>query len=274
MQSIDFLPARYREQETRRHAKLWQLVLTLLFGSVVGLAVVMQFAMRLSVWRQLADLDAPFQQSQEVKQRFEKAQTEHQKLQHSTALYAYLNHPWPRTQILSQVISPLPKSIALREMKFSLEAERPTGPPSTTAPDPATAQQGEPAELDLKALRQQRDQSAECLAITGVAKDIAALHEYVATLATSSLVAKAELRSLETNDEADEAGPVGKKAVRADAARFVVVIQLKAGYGQLGGPRPADTSTAETTADATPGSAATDITSQADTATIATEPRS
>jgi hypothetical protein len=78
-----------------------------------------------------------------------------------------------------------------------------------------------PAVRDLEDLRAQYDRRQTILEITGEVQDVAPLHEYVAAVGKSSLVASAQLKSIESI-----LGEEGKRHTR-----FTLRVLLKPGYG-------------------------------------------
>ena len=114
MTNIDFLPARYKEQHATRRKHAWRLVVVCLFGSSVVLAALFQNTLHRTI---SAQLEASVQQYGDAESRRAKLTTLQADLRlarHEAELYTYLQHPWPRSQILAAIADPLPEGIAVR----------------------------------------------------------------------------------------------------------------------------------------------------------------
>jgi Tfp pilus assembly protein PilN len=216
MKNIDFLPARYRERRSTRNSHLWRLVVLAAFGAAVGATAVGQ---------QLLKNSAAAQNGQ-----FSTLQRQLAEARASAQLYAYLQHPWPRTRIMALLAEPLPDEVTLTEVSIAREslddAQRETsGRPRRRRETDEDDARLTPAERDLQQLRDEFDKRRSIVRITGRTTSIASLHEYVAGLAASPLVAKAELSSLETA-RADNAG---------DGSEFHLRVLIVAAHGQSDG---------------------------------------
>ena len=117
MKNIDFLPDRYQERDLKRKATLWQYALLLGFGSVLLAATLGQFVMKRSLQASLAELK---QGRIETNLKRERVQLLKQQLGNTepvAALFTYLQHPWPRTQLIARITDALPiRVIRLRHV--------------------------------------------------------------------------------------------------------------------------------------------------------------
>lgn len=210
MKNIDFLPNRYRESAAARAAlvKRWTIVL----GITVFIApmATYQNIARNQVVRQLALVGPQFEEAQSKSQHLAELQKELQLARGEAALLAWLNHPWPRSQILVQLHEPLPESARLTSIKLTNEpkasasssasagrnraARRAVGDAAESHPDDSRPA----AEKDLIKMHEQVATSDTVVTLSGVSVNTTELHTYVARLRTTGMFDKSELRSLES----------------------------------------------------------------------------
>jgi hypothetical protein len=142
-------------------------------------------------------------------------------------------------------LDPLPQQVTLEHLEILREAGTSKTPGRFPQP-PAAPQDKEaeakaqdalpPAGRDLKQLRDTCDRQQTMIAISGIATDSDALHEYLGRLAHSRLVAKAELVSIEREPERGGMPPADGQPGLAETVRFHATLTVKPGYGQPGGP--------------------------------------
>jgi Tfp pilus assembly protein PilN len=156
---------------------------------------------------QLAKISDDYQAAQAEQQRLHKLQEDLKVAQGEAALLAYLDHPWPRSQILAKLHEPLPDSVRLTGIKLHHEA-KPLSPDAPAALRAGRSRRADPresdidnnrpaAEQDLQALIETAEGRLDIVMLTGVTLNTTELHTYVAHLRTSGLFDKSELRSLE-----------------------------------------------------------------------------
>ena len=230
MKTIDFLPASYGEQSSKRKLKLWRAAVVALIG---GAVVSASFYQRYLIWQvedQLAELEPQYAAAEAVMVQHGDLQQQLQQAVARADLYTYLRHPWPRTQVLAAVVGPLPESVTLSELRMMRDT---SGASSATKPAATDeSQQGEtknvdPAKRDLEQLRQSIDSSRVVINLTGMTDDLAALHEYLARVRQSKLIHKAEIKSIEAAADLNSA-----------KSQFTAELVVRPGYGQPGGPEP------------------------------------
>src|SRR6187200_2875646 len=100
MKNIDFLPDIYRQRAALRQARVWWCLVVLLFGGTIGSAVAAQVCLRVGLKRQLAMLETSFTTSQVQVHELANLQAQIAKSAQEAGLFTYLQHPWPRTQLL------------------------------------------------------------------------------------------------------------------------------------------------------------------------------
>ena len=211
----------------QRRARLWRaLIVCCLAAFVVAIAVAQQ-ALRRSLERQLADLNVRYPAAMAESARVKQLKQEAAEADAFGALYTYLEHPWPTTQLLAAVAGALPDTATISEIKLESSqiqnsGSAPTPPPTTTPPATTT----EAAKRDLEKLRAAQDNIAYTLHVSGVTSDTKQLHAFVRQLAPSPLFKSAKLESLESL----------KSENRLAESRFELRLFLRAGFGQPGGP--------------------------------------
>jgi len=212
MNNIDFLPKRYHEQGVRRKSQLWRIILLVLFGGVCAATAVGQQILRRSVKSQLDAIAAEYASANATNQMFDRIQADLKDANASAELYAFLQHPWPRTQILASLSKPLDETIYLSQLhvydetvKANLSSHRSSRPGSKSEPDTAKAL-NLPSQADLKRLDSALLNKRTVISIVGKTTDIAALHKYVAELKRADLFTSAKLVSLQSiEDDARQA---------------------------------------------------------------------
>ena len=226
MKTIDFLPDTYRQRAALRKARVWWCLVVVLFSGAIGSSIVAQVWLRLSLKRQLAIVEEAFLTSQVQVKELATLQSQIARSAQEASLFTYLQHPWPRTQLLAQVVKPLPGSIRLTQIHIreeDLPRETPQAGPQHRAGDAQAAAKLHPPEEDLAKLQQEIDYKQTVVEIQGVTPNVSDLHEFVAELNDSSLIASAHIKSL----EADQM----QQQVRT---RFTLRLIVHPGYGQRG----------------------------------------
>ncbi|QDU94763.1 PilN domain-containing protein [Lignipirellula cremea] len=213
MNTIDFLPPRYREQTARRKTQLWRVVVLLLFGCAVASAAAGQFLFRRCL--QLEMIEADLAHAQAVAKN-----NEHRALQDALALrqaeadlVAFLQGHWPRTRLLHAVSQVQPKTITFLELRLSRmaspsAARSPAGNRRSKADNRTEKKEsagGSPAERDLRALRDEMQSLPLSITITGITSDGGDLHLFVSQLDQCPFFQEAELRSLEAAPDREQA---------------------------------------------------------------------
>ncbi len=230
MQDVDFLPAEYRQ----RHARQRRQVLRNLTMGAAGLLVVLvafhqHRAFRLAE-RELAAVKPQYQVALQQTQQLGQLQAELLPARAEAELFVYLRHPWPRSQIISALLAPLPDEVCFT----LLEIRRRTPPvrsrqerafPVEQLPEAGTPQELPPASRDLQHFRQRFDKAETVVAMQGITTDIAAVHRYLGDLNRARWFLRAELESLEAD-----------RAAGQSMLQFQATLVVRPGYGLPGGP--------------------------------------
>jgi Tfp pilus assembly protein PilN len=230
MKTIDFLPEIYRQREALRRARVWWGLVVLLFGSTIGSAATAQGLLRHGLQRQLQELESQYSAAQNQVRELTNLQTQITKAGQAASLFTYLEHPWPRTQLLAEIVGPLPESIHLAHIHIRDEelpkVIMPVGPRSPPLPDKDPAKRPG-AEQDLTKLQEEMDLRQTAIELEGITADVARLHQYVADLSRSPLIADARVGKLEAL--------TGKPH---EGTHFTVRLTVRTGYGQRGNEAP------------------------------------
>jgi hypothetical protein len=212
MKEIDFLPQRYRDQDAKRQAVAWRLVVLALFGGVVAAAAVVQLAYRSTVKGTLDQVRPQFAQAQAKTQMLQARQNELSDAAAAATLCALLESPWPRTQILATIFDPLPATTTIEELHVA-QQEKPAAPgisaenaPAPAAPADANAAAAIPlAKQDLLTLQAESQARQTIAHLTGTTSNMKELNEYLERLQSSKLIVRVELLSLEHDMTSPEA---------------------------------------------------------------------
>jgi hypothetical protein len=237
MKSIDFLPDVYRQRTALAHARIWWGIVGLIFSVAIGSTAGAQFLLRRSIQQQIDDLAPQFAAAQEQVQQLAQLHAQHRRAGELAGLVTYLEQPWPRTQLVAEVVGPLPEEIRLTELVITEDdlarpnTEEGAGPRRRRNPGEGESQAKlSPAVADLDALRQAHDHKRTIIEVTGTVADVAVLHRYVSELGRSPLVSRAQIKSLES----------AATVVQEKPTQFTLRLQFKPSHGQqIEGAKPA-----------------------------------
>ncbi len=228
MKNIDFLPEVYRERTALYHARIWWGIVVLIFSVAIGSTAGAQYLLRRSIQRTIDDLAPHFQDAQAQVRRLAELQLESRNAGELAGLVTYLDQPWPRTRLVAEVIGPLPASIHLTELLITeedvLKPDVEVAGPRRRSRQPEQQQNFKlsPALSDLETLRRAHDFKRPVIEIAGHVSDVTVLHEYVASLGRSPLIARAQIKSLES----------AATAVQDKPTQFTLRLLFKSSHGQ------------------------------------------
>jgi hypothetical protein len=231
MHDIDFLPVEYRQKHARRQSQPWQAVVAIAIVSLVAAATLIQHYRRHSVQNELAVITPAYDAAVQQQNWLAEAQKRLKSAKACAELYTYLRHPWPRTQLLSALVTPLPETITLQQIQILREAPATASPTEIRPPVDQKAEEERlkslaPAQRDLAKLTGRLDPLQTVVVLTGTATEIAALHRYIGNLDATDIFDKAELDCFNSIDNS-KSGAV---------LQFRAVLAVQPGYGQPGGP--------------------------------------
>ena len=241
---IDFLPASYREQTAKRRTHVWRGCVIMIFVVALGTSGVVQYRMYQAARHDLAAVEPALLAAQSATKELSEIQSKLTAAQQQAELLTYLRHPWRRSEILAAVAESLPEALTLSTLLLDYETDAAQARQGTAvASDSLTKVDTTPAAVqDLKKLRGATDLANLMVVITGITRETAALHQYLAALAANPLFETVELRSI-------EAATANEQGVSQFAAKIIV----RQGYGQPKGPAPAANVVNSPSATASPG---------------------
>jgi hypothetical protein len=218
MKNIDFLPPRYRERHRQRQAFAWEIVVVAFFGLLIAAGVAWQFQQRWRIGNRLAALQDSFQQAVEMQAMQEQLQARLATNSEAAELYLYLEHPWPRTQVLRAMESCMPAGMFLTDIHISYET---AGAPAALSGE--ELQKLSPARRDIARLRRESDQRVAVVKIAGTTGDATQIYQFAHRLGQLPPLATVKLETAE-NQAGNEQTAFRLRGV------------LKPGYYQAGGP--------------------------------------
>jgi len=227
MKTIDFLPDIYRQRDALRRARIWWAMVVVIFSSAIGASALAQAWLRHELVQQLDSLAAEYASAQTQVQELSGIQTQMVRAGQEASLYTFLQNPWPRTQLLAEIIRPLPESIRLTKINVLDEEQAKTavqvGPRNMKAEEEAAAKASGP-EKDLAKLQDEVGRRQTTIEIEGHTADLPRLHAYVAELSRSPLISGASPKSLESSG-----------ANQTARTRFTLRLMVRPGYCLRGG---------------------------------------
>jgi len=203
MHNIDFLPARYRERSTRRKTQVWRMTVVAVLGAAVGAAAIGQYVLQQAVAFEIETVAGSHAAAAARNTQFTRLQKQLQQAESNATLYAYLKHPWPRTRILHELTSAVPRSVVLQQLNVVSEVRPVTQSAISPRRRRRTAEQDNtsslpPASRDFKLLQTRIDRSQVVARASGITSQASELHAFITRLNKSPLFVRAELTSLES----------------------------------------------------------------------------
>jgi hypothetical protein len=226
MKTIDFLPDIYRQREALRRARVWWAIVVVVFGGAIGASIGAQAWLRQNLANQLDELAPQYAAAQTQVRELSMLQSQIMRAGHEASLFTYLEHPWPRTQILAEIAAPAPAMIRLTQIHIGEEElARPTqqaGPRRRLSIEDESGPKLLPPEEDFARLQDEMDRRQTFVELVGFTTDVDRLHQYVADLSRSPLVATAQIKRLEVDDK------------QLGRTQFTLRLIIRPGYGQRG----------------------------------------
>jgi hypothetical protein len=202
MKNIDFLPDAYRKRDTLRRARWWWGAVVAIFGVAIGSAAFAQSLLKQTVQRELALVEPQYLAAQLRVQEMTNLQAQIAAASRAARLATWLEHPWPRSQVLAEIVHPLPSGVYLTEIHVTEETvEKQTKQVAGPRRRPKQEDEGPQltgAEADLERLRVEANERRTVVRVAGATADVAAVHGYVSEVGKSSLFSDVLLESHET----------------------------------------------------------------------------
>jgi hypothetical protein len=220
MKNIDFLPPRYRERHRQRQAFAWEIVVVAFFGLLISTGVVWQLCQRWRISNRLAALKESFQQAVEMQAVQAQLQAKLSTSSEAAELYLYLEHPWPRTQVLRAMETCLPEGMSITDIHIDYEALA-----ATPGLDEAELKKLSPARRDMIRLRRESDHRVAVAKIAGSTSDASQIYQFANHLGQLPPLATVKLETAEN-----------RPGILTQQTSFRLRGVLKPGYFQAGGP--------------------------------------
>ncbi len=169
-------PSSIARNTQQRQSQPWQIVAAVAIVGLVAAAALTQNHRRRSVQDELAIITPAYEAAVNQQNRLADVQARLKAAKAGAELYTYLRHPWPRTQLLTALVAPLPKEITLQQVQILREA--PTAAPPAEVRPPVDKKTEEeklkslpPAERDLAKLRARLDPLQTVVILAGTATE-------------------------------------------------------------------------------------------------------
>jgi hypothetical protein len=163
-----------------------------------------QFWLRHDIRQQLGELQPQFVKPQSQVRELASLNAQIAKAGRSAGLFTFLEDPWPRTQILAELVRPLPASVQLTRIQIGEEEVLRAAPQANGSPRRRGPRQEEeegpklsPVDQDLAQLRADAERRQAFVDLEGQTQDVAELHAYVAQIGRSPLFTSAQINTLE-----------------------------------------------------------------------------
>lgn len=230
MQDIDFLPPEFRQRHARHRHQTRRLALLGVGAAVLALAALGQQYRRQQARAELEMIEPVHAALVAQGRQLASLQAHLHSARATAELATYLRHPWPRTRILDEVLRPLPGELTLQRLAVDRTPPEVRGPAERRSRSDEQAEEARraampPATRDLNRLRGEADPARTVVSVEGVTRDSAALHRYLAALEKCEMFSKAELVDVESSPA-------------QTGLRFSLMLVVRPGYGQPGGPTP------------------------------------
>jgi Tfp pilus assembly protein PilN len=221
LRQIDFLPDRFRNAKVKRHASVWRLALAVMFAAMLSAAAIYQWHLLRQARYELARVDQQHQSATALTKRLAEVQQQLVPLDKVAQLLAYLNSPWPKSQLVAAALADVPDSVVLHrlEIDFAKANEEPSTSLAANPETAAPATTGPSADRDFERLKQTYDRGRWMISVAGASSSLSELHVYLAKLEQQPLFATVELVSIEA------------AAAGTNQSKFVVRIFVKPPHG-------------------------------------------
>lgn len=203
MNEIEFLPKRFREKRRRSSIKVPRL---LVFSLLIGLLAVVslfQLAKLYNVHSQLAELKVQHERIAQLLQEVDRTHAEVIQKRHHARLLTFLEHPYPKSQILAQITNPLPGEITLKRIELTHHQVAVNNARQKSEKSSDQPPSGTPMEIDLKQLIAENKTRQCTVELEGTTGDTSQLYTFLAALHESGLVESAKIESIDPQMDAD-----------------------------------------------------------------------
>ncbi|MHC2066832.1 hypothetical protein ACYFX5_05135 [Bremerella sp. T1] len=199
---IEFLPKKYREKRKRDTSHISRLLLLVVVAAGMSVMLLYQLASLHSVNHQLAEVEEHHERVSKLMQEVELKRIEVAQKRHHANLLTFLDHPFPKSQVIATIANPLPVEITITRIQLAtpisqVKNSRPATEKGKAAP------QGHPMELDLKQLLGETSQRRCVIELEGTTDDTSCLYTFLAELHQADIVESAKIESIDPQVKAD-----------------------------------------------------------------------
>jgi hypothetical protein len=224
MRDIDFLPIEHQRERRQHRSQTVQIATVVIICALAAVTAFMQEHRRRQIRDELAVIAPVYNAAVSRKTQMNDLEQQWCGAKADAELYTYLRHPWPRTQLLAALISPLPNGITLQEVQIEQEpADSPQGKDAENAKMhlPIAAQR------DLARFRSRLDVLPTKIILTGTAAENVILSRYLNDLENVGFFEKADLDCIRHVENGHNGGVV----------QFRATVSVLPPYGNPRGPR-------------------------------------
>ncbi|PHS16987.1 MAG: hypothetical protein COA78_03335 [Blastopirellula sp.] len=196
MQSIDFLPEKYKQRRIRKRVGFLRIgIFSIIVLCVCGTAL-FQLVRLGSLKLEIASLEAEYSKVTEIQKNILELESKNQTQINQAQLLTFLRHPWPSSQIMSLVAETKTESLYFNEMRVFRQSE--TKKKALFPEDKDTNKDKLPAAVqDLLELQKDLRGKEIVINISGICNDTTQLYDYLSKLNQSDLVHRAIVDSVE-----------------------------------------------------------------------------
>lgn len=216
---IEFLPKKYREKRKSHNFQISRLFLIVAIVASMSVVLLYQLASLHAVNRQVATLDEQHNKVMQLMQEVERRRVEVVEKRHHAKLLTFLDHSYPKSQVIAAIANPLPTEITITRLQVSVEqvANVGTKPPSEKG---KTAAKGHPMELDLKQLIDEAKSHRCTVEVEGTTDDTSCLYTFLASLHQAEIIESAKIESIDPHQKTDG----------SEFSNFTAHVKVKRGY--------------------------------------------
>lgn len=216
---IEFLPKNFREKRKSHNFQVSRLLLIVVIVAGMSAVLLYQLAALHSVNRQVAALDEQHNKVMQLMQEVERRRGEVVVKRHHAKLLTFLDHPYPKSQIIAAIANPLPSEITITRLEVTVEqlANNNAKPPSEKG---KKAPQGHSMELDLKQLIEEVKTRRCTVEVEGTTDDTSCLYTFLASLHQAEIIESAKIESIDPHQKTDG----------SEFSNFTAHVKVKRGY--------------------------------------------
>ncbi|MEW4451309.1 hypothetical protein AB1L30_01360 [Bremerella sp. JC817] len=219
LHEIEFLPKKYREKRTRSSSNISRLVLAAVVVGVMVTVVIFQLAKLHTLNVQVASLDKQHERISQLMQEVDRKRAEVTALRHHANLLAFMDHPYPKSQVIASITNPLPADIVLTRIQLTTQQ---TGPPVVRgAKEKGSVEpKGDPLKGDLEKLITELRNERCSIELEGTTRDSSLLYQFLADLHQSEVVESAKIESIDPQQNPDG----------SESSTFTAHVRIKRGH--------------------------------------------